>query len=138
MANSETTSISKHIFTLPKSEHLCSEKEIGELFTYGTSFIKYPLRIIFLESTTPNIQILTSVPKKRFKHAVDRNRIKRLIREAYRLNKHIIDSCKELKLNIAFVYIDTKLPTFEQVQKAVVAALLKIDKHYHPIVENEQ
>ncbi len=124
-----------HIHTLPKSEHLCSNKEMNDLFDNGTSFIKYPLRIVFAPSanTQRPTQILISVPKKRFKHAVDRNRIKRLVREAYRLNKQLL--CTPTPLNIAFIYIDNKMPTFSSIQKVIVAALNKINQTYQTTSE---
>lgn len=120
--------------SLPKAEKLCSEKETAQLFANGKSFVKYPLRIVYSQpqpsDTDVRCQILTSVPKKRFKRAVKRNRIKRLMREAYRLNKHILTDAIDngCKMNIAFVYIDTTLPTFANMQKSMVAALSRIAK----------
>lgn len=78
------------MFTFKKEERLSSRKQIGELIDKGSSFFLYPFRIVWLEVDTPSTypaQLLISVSKKRFKRAVDRNRIKRLIREAYRLQK---------------------------------------------------
>ena len=78
--------------TFPKEEHLCRKKLIEELFSkQGSSFGVYPLRIVWIKSetsTTAPPQVLISVSKRTFKRAVDRNRLKRLIREAYRLNKY--------------------------------------------------
>jgi len=77
-------------YSYKKTEKLKSEKLITELFTSGNSVSAYPLRLVFLESSfLEDVKIKTgvSVPKKNFKKAVDRIRIKRLIREAYRLNK---------------------------------------------------
>ncbi|MDB5233981.1 MAG: ribonuclease protein component [Hymenobacter sp.] len=78
--------------TFPKEEHLCRKKLIEELFgKQGSSFGVYPLRIVWIKSEAPTTappQVLISVSKRTFKRAVDRNRIKRLIREAYRLNKY--------------------------------------------------
>ena len=78
--------------TFPKEEHLCRKKLIDELFgKQGSSFGVYPLRIVWIKSAAPTTappQVLISVSKRTFKRAVDRNRIKRLIREAYRLNKY--------------------------------------------------
>ena len=79
-------------YTFPKEEHLCRKKLIDELFgKQGSSFGVYPLRIVWVASPTPTAeppQVLISVSKRTFKRAVDRNRLKRLIREAYRLNKY--------------------------------------------------
>ncbi|GAA4365305.1 hypothetical protein GCM10023185_35510 [Hymenobacter saemangeumensis] len=79
-------------FAFPKEEHLCRKKLIDELFgKQSSSFGVYPLRIVWLKSPEPTTappQVLISVSKRIFKRAVDRNRLKRLIREAYRLNKY--------------------------------------------------
>ena len=78
--------------TFPKEEHLCRKKLIEELFSkQGSSFGVYPLRIVWIKAAAPTMappQVLISVSKRTFKRAVDRNRLKRLIREAYRLNKY--------------------------------------------------
>ena len=79
-------------YAFPKEEHLCRKKLIDELFgKQGSSFGVYPLRIVWTRSETLSAtppQVLISVSKRTFKRAVDRNRLKRLIREAYRLNKY--------------------------------------------------
>ena len=79
-------------YTFPKEEHLCRKKLIEELFSkQSSSFGVYPLRIVWIPAPAPTTappQVLISVSKRTFKRAVDRNRLKRLIREAYRLNKY--------------------------------------------------
>lgn len=85
------------MFTFSRSERLKSRKTIGLLFRDGQSYMAYPLRVVWLP-VSPEVaarmdtavQIAISVPKRSFKTAVARNRIKRLIREAYRLNKHLL------------------------------------------------
>src|ERR1700749_1277352 len=78
------------MYTFKKEERLCNKRLIDELFHNGSSFLCYPFKASWLlaadEQSVP-VQILFSVSKKRFKRAVDRNRIKRCIREAYRINK---------------------------------------------------
>ncbi|HBK82270.1 MAG TPA: ribonuclease P protein component [Flavobacterium sp.] len=80
-------------FTYPKNEKLKSKKTIDILFTKGKSVSKYPLRLVFVEhelAENQMIQMGVSVSKKYFKKAVDRNYFKRVLRECYRLNKHIL------------------------------------------------
>ncbi|RZL49732.1 MAG: ribonuclease P protein component [Pedobacter sp.] len=73
-----------------KEERLCSKKSLDLLFKNGSSFLLYPFRVTCLCVTEPHkypVQVVINVAKKRYKHAVDRNLIKRRTREAYRLNK---------------------------------------------------
>lgn len=82
-------------FTLGKEERLKSRKLIGKLYTEGTSIKAFPLRMVYVQTEhTSNFpaQVGVSVPKRNFKRAVDRNRIKRLLRESYRLQKDIVYS----------------------------------------------
>jgi len=76
--------------TFKKEERLCSKRSIDSLFHNGSSFVVYPFRVVFLKTELTlafPVQIILSVPKRRFKHAVSRNRIKRKMRECYRLQK---------------------------------------------------
>jgi ribonuclease P protein component len=79
-------------YTFPKKEHLCSKKRIEQLFNrQNPSLGVYPLRLTWVVAsarTTAPPEVLITVPKRTFKRAVDRNRLKRLVREAYRLNKY--------------------------------------------------
>lgn len=117
--------------TFPKREKLCSEKAIEKLFSYGSSFIAYPLRIVFFTENEPDkalrfASVLTSVSKKKFKRAVKRNRIKRLIREAYRLNKSNVITTLEKKgqhMDIAFLYLSNELPEYKDIEKAMLKAI---------------
>lgn len=77
-------------FTFNKKEKLKSEKLIAQLFAEGQSVVAYPLRLVYLPAVFDNgvkVKAGVSVSKRHFKKAVDRNRIKRLMREAYRLQK---------------------------------------------------
>jgi ribonuclease P protein component len=96
-------------------EHLKSKRVIERLYAEGASVTSYPLRAVFLEqpdeAQEPAATILISVAKKRFRHAVDRNLIKRRIREAYRTSKHpFIETLENdgKKMAVAILYIDTK------------------------------
>lgn len=99
--------------TFPLKEHLKSKRVIEKLYAEGSSVTAYPLRAVFLEQQDqePVAAILISVAKKRFRHAVDRNLVKRRIREAYRTSKHPLIEALEndgKKMAIAILYIDTK------------------------------
>lgn len=78
------------MFTLPKTERLCSKKQIEDLYQHGQRLWVFPYHVCWLrrdsDATVP-AQVLISVSKKRFRHAVDRNRVKRLTRECWRLHK---------------------------------------------------
>lgn len=120
------------LFTFPKNEKLCGDIRIGKLFSEGNAFIAYPLRIVYQpseEKTEVPVRVLISVPKKKIRKAVDRNRIKRLIREAYRLNKaEFITSIneKELHLNLAITYVSDKEADFSLIQEKMKFALQRI------------
>ena len=84
-------------FTYPKNEKLKSKITIDLLFSKGSSVSKYPLRLVYVESdygipegSEQKIKMGISVSKRNFKRAVDRNYFKRLLRETYRLNKHLL------------------------------------------------
>lgn len=107
----------------PKTDKLCSNKDIEELFLKGKSFIVYPLRVVYYFQDVKDIDkysisVLISVSKKKFKRAVKRNRIKRLIRESYRLNKNDL-IINNKSLNIAFIYLKDTLPKYEEIDNSV-------------------
>ena len=120
--------------TLHKKERIVSKKLIATLFEKGNSqsVAAYPLRAIYQkterhEDCAP-VQILISIPKKRFKHAVDRNRVKRQVREAYRHHKDLLSNvvAEKEQLLIAFVWIaDTHVPSHD-VEKKVINILQKV------------
>ena len=120
-------------YSFKKEERLCSLKAIGELFASGERFSSYPLFVVYkqVENKTKAPAVLFSVSKKRFKRAVDRNRIKRLMRESYRLNKpKFCEAVGENSrtLNIAFVYIENTLLEFGQIEAGIKRAMEKITK----------
>lgn len=110
-------------YTLSRNERLKGTKAVQQVFAGGESFTCYPLRVLYIRDAESRTQVLFSVPKKRFRHAVDRNRLKRLMREAYRLNKHVLPQKTE-GLHVAFVAITDVLPSFDLVQKKMREALL--------------
>ncbi|MBQ6964666.1 MAG: ribonuclease P protein component [Bacteroidaceae bacterium] len=126
---------------LTKAERLNSRLAIERLFAGGNaSMAMFPLRLVYRrEAMTdadkmdekPPVSILVSVPKKRFRHAVDRNRMKRLVREAYRLNKHILWKALEGKnerLMLAFVCMTDTLPSYQMVNKSMKKALIRVSE----------
>ncbi len=120
--------------TFGKDEKLKSKKIIDQLFKEGKSVSTNGFTLVYLVkplSTFYPVQAGFSVPKKHFKHAVDRNRIKRLMRETYRLNKtSLYENLAERKeqMAIMFVYKGKELPNHETVTKAVLHCLNKISK----------
>jgi len=123
-------------FTLGKEERLKSRKQIENLFDKGKSFVVAPFRVYFIVNKELPIQKVesglkfgTGVSAKNFKKAVDRNRIKRLTREAWRLQKNEISKkTKETQrqLNVFFIYTGRELPDFTTVKDKVAIALKKL------------
>lgn len=94
-------------FSYPKEEKLKSKITIGLLFTEGKSVSKYPLRLVYCplyENEKQPLKMGVSVSKKYFKKAVDRNHFKRLLRETYRLNKHLLLNALEQPYGFMFFY----------------------------------
>ena len=112
--------------TFCKSERLCNKILFEELLTSDFSFVSYPFRVIAKKSSQPGeipARIAISISKKKFKRAVKRNYIKRLTREAYRLNKpeFYANIGSEKTIDILFIYLDDQLPVYEKTEKAVPA-----------------
>ena len=114
-------------FSLGKKERLTKETWIQELFERGSSFYSHPFKVLYLphpdpESTTN--EILFSVPKRQFKRAVDRNKIKRRLREAYRLNKSEMTAAR--KWLIAYIYTAKTILPSETFQQKLLGTIQKI------------
>lgn len=123
-------------FTLSKEEHICSKKLINELFTgNGRSMTAFPLRVVFMKRTIvddqPRAAMLVSVPKRYFKHAVDRNRVKRQVREAFRRNKSIITqnlTDDHEAVAMAFVWLTNEKFPSSEVENRMVRLLTRISE----------
>jgi ribonuclease P protein component len=115
--------------TFPKAERLCSKNLIDQLFSQGKSIKQYPLTIIYAHSALDAAwpQILISVSKRKFKRANKRNRVKRVIREIYRLNKHLFFKGEE-KLLIGILYQSNELPDFDFLQKKLILGLQRLNE----------
>ncbi|HQS52717.1 MAG: ribonuclease P protein component [Sphingobacteriales bacterium 17-39-43] len=125
------------MYSFKKEERLCNVKLIEKLFTDGSSFLVYPFRIVWLsELANPvnPVQVLISVPKKRFKRAVDRNLIKRRIRELYRLNKseYLFSFLNEHSsgLTLGITYIGNEIGEYPFLEKKFKDALNRFKKLY--------
>ena len=116
-------------FTYPKNEKLKQRKLIDKLFTQGKSVAKYPLRLVFMEveNSEEPFQLSVSVSKKYFKNAVDRNRFKRLLREAYRLNQHILKENTSKSYIFMFFYQTKEILSFEEINKKTVELFEKFN-----------
>lgn len=108
---------------LKKQERLNRDIAIGHLFAEGKRSFAFPLLMFYAPTDeVGEVAILCSVAKKRFKHAVDRNRVKRLIRESFRLNRELLTPVlqgKDCGIHIAFVMSHNQLPTFEQMNRSM-------------------
>ena len=114
-------------FRFPKQEKLKSRKTIDLLFLEGRSFTKSPVKLIYIpiDGSEEN-KAGFSVPKKHFKRAVDRNRLKRQMREAYRNNKHLLNSNNRSKFALMFLYINREKASYDSIQNAVLALINKL------------
>lgn len=127
---------------LSKEERICSRRLLGELFsgTGSHSLVAFPLRAVYMETEEPGAQMLISVPKRHFKRAVKRNRVKRQVREAYRQHKHILANRLAAEghaslqaegkqgVAIAFIWLDNRLHSSPKVDSKVENLLHRISE----------
>lgn len=123
-------------FTYPKHEKLKSRKQIQKLFAEGKSVSKYPLRLAYLEHENTEIpfQISVSVSKKHFKKAVDRNYYKRILRETYRLNQHLLKENLNKPYSFMFFYQSKDRLTFEEINRKTIELFEKF--HQNTVAAN--
>ncbi|GGG20638.1 hypothetical protein GCM10011344_21630 [Dokdonia pacifica] len=116
--------------TFSKKEKLKSKKLIDALFVEGTSVKAFPLRVVFLETPLPypdiTIQTGVSVSKRNHKLAVTRNRIKRLMREAYRNHKHLVDT-KGTTFALLIIYTGRDIVTYPEMERAMMKVLKRFN-----------
>lgn len=119
-------------YTFGKKEKLCSQKIIDRLFNQGKAFMAFPVRVMFMKTDLPEsvpVQSMFPVSKRRFKRAVKRNLLKRRMREAYRLNKHLlydVVSTKETQYAVAFMYVSKEELDYQAIEKGMKKAISKL------------
>ncbi len=123
--------------TLRKEERICGTRAQERLFSSESrSMAVFPIRAVYLreprQEGSPGVRIMVSVPKKCFKRAVKRNRVKRQVREAYRRNKHslisALDAQKDASILVAFIWMDNRLRPSSEVEKRVQKLLCRLEE----------
>ncbi len=130
-------------FRLYKKEKLRGEITVARLFDRSVegncSALVFPLRVAFSLNDRRAVkcpQFLVSIPKKRLRHAVDRVKMRRRVREAYRLNRHLLPP--DLPVDIAFIYVASELKDYAAVERAVTRLLTKISQTLAPDSNDNQ
>ena len=115
-----------------KEERLCSKIALDGLFEKGNSFHSFPFKIVWQKTNTPipfQAQVAISVPKRIFKRAVDRNKIKRRIREVYRKNKSsFYESLGEQKILFILVYTSKTIIEYKELEEKMIVVLNRLQK----------
>ena len=121
----------------PKYERICKENDIQELFDKGRGVSVYPYRVVYLfrhdERRPVTVRLLVSVSKKRFHHAINRNRVKRLIRESWRRNKAALyEICERdnISVDVALVYTATVIHGYEEIYAKTKKAVNELINKY--------
>jgi ribonuclease P protein component len=128
-------------FTYPKAEKLKSKITIGLLFTEGKSVSKYPLRLVYNAATFgegEKIKIGVSVSKKYFKKAVDRNYFKRVLRETYRLNKHLLIDNLDQPYSFMLFYQSKDRLSYEEINTKTIQLFEKFLAQTKPAIQSEE
>jgi ribonuclease P protein component len=118
-------------FTYPKKEKLKSKTTIDLLFSEGNSVSKFPLRLVYVENKEENAKLMkmgVSVSKKYFKKAVDRNYFKRVLRETYRLNKHILIDNIEKPYAFMFFYQTKERLSYKEIEEKTIQLFQKFNE----------
>jgi len=118
-------------FTYPKKEKLKSKITIDLLFSEGNSVSKYPLRLVYVENKEEKTELIkmgVSVSKKYFKKAVDRNYFKRVLRETYRLNKHLLIGNLEKPHAFMFFYQSKERLSYQEIEEKTIQLFQKFNE----------
>ncbi len=116
-------------FSLHKSEKLCSRTAVNRLFAEGSQAKAYPLRAVYAESQRTYgapAQFMITIPKKKIHTAVGRVLLRRRVREAYRLNRHLLNptlAATGKRVDIAFIYVSDEEKSYASIEKRVCAIL---------------
>jgi ribonuclease P protein component len=118
-------------FGLPKTERLKSRKQIDSLFDSGKGFSVFPIRVtyLFFKEGETGVKMGVTVSKRSFKKATDRNRVKRLLRETYRLQKEELQATLQANANCAavfFIYTGKSIVPFQEMKAAMAKCLKKL------------
>ena len=126
----------------PKYERICKENDIQSLFDQGAGFSCYPYRVVYrfrpVGDLPPTCRLLLSVSKKRFHHAIKRNRVKRLTRESWRKNKApLCEICQRdtISLDVALVYQATVIHTYPEMMGKTAKAVKEVVRRYEKEIQ---
>ena len=128
-------------YTLIKKERLSSKKLIDQLFTEGKTFFSYPFKVFYLFKETEEefpVQVLITVSKKNFKKAVDRNKIKRLVREGYRKNKLLLHDYlneKNKSVLLGLVYVGETILLSQEIEQKLILILQRLIEQDEEAIE---
>lgn len=127
-------------FTYPKNERLKSKTTIGLLFSEGKSVSKYPLRLVYRQAeanSEEETKIGVSVSKKYFKKAVDRNYFKRVLRETYRLNKHLLLDNLDQSYSIMLFYQTKDRLSYDEINTKMIQLFEKFTAQINKPLDSE-
>lgn len=120
--------------TFGKDEKLCSQTAITDLFSKGKQIFKHPVKLIWMPVEDGSIisnKVIITVSKRNFKRAVDRNKIKRLLRECYRKNKHITEALlTDQKVMIGLIYIGKNISRYNILEPIIIELLHRLNSDY--------
>ena len=127
---SQVSEVGNNDFTFPKAERLTNKIIIKELFSKGSSFYIYPFRVKFLESPKiTGVQVMFAVPVRNMKRAVQRNMVRRKLREVYRHHKHplsVKQRTEQKGLAISFIYLEKQCLTYEELESKLILTLNRL------------